>query len=423
MNCVNGVLRLPVMRRSLALAGFAALALALPLTPAQAADPIKIGFSAQLTGGLASSGKAILLAQEIWKEEINAKDGLLGRPIQFVYYDDQSNTGLVPGIYSKLIDVDKVDLLMGAATNIIVAAMPIIMERKKLVVTNLALAINDNFKYPRYFQNSPWGPDGKQQPSADYFQVARMLDPKPKTLALVGADAEFANNAIIGARANAKKEGYTIVYDKSYPPSTVDFTPIVRAIAATNPDIVFVASYPIDSVGMIQAVKEIGLKAALFGGAMVGTQYAGIKTQLGEKLNRVVGYEMWSPGPKMDFPGVADFLKKYQAKAKEQGADPLGFYQPPLSYASMQILEQAITATGSIKDDVLSEHMHKATFKTVMGDVKFDALGEWEKPRLLMVQFQGIKGNDLQQFAKEGVQTVVYPPEYKNGDLQFPFAK
>src|SRR3978361_2116773 len=101
---------------------FAVSALLCWHTAAQAQEPIKIGFSVSLTGGLASSGKAHLLSQQIWLEEINAKGGLLGRPVKLVYYDDQTNAATVPGIYAKLIDVDKVDLLMGAATNLIGAA-------------------------------------------------------------------------------------------------------------------------------------------------------------------------------------------------------------------------------------------------------------------------------------------------------------
>ena len=128
---------------------------------AQAADAIKIGFSTSLTGALASSGKANLLAQQIWAEEINAQGGLLGRPVQLVYYDDQTNASTVPGIYAKLLDVDKVDLLMGAATNLIVAAMPEIIQRQKLVMVMLALGSNDVFKYPRYFQTAAWGPDAQ----------------------------------------------------------------------------------------------------------------------------------------------------------------------------------------------------------------------------------------------------------------------
>ena len=184
---------------------------------AQAADPIRIGFSVSLTGGLASSGKAHLLSKQIWVEEINARGGLLGRPVQLVYYDDQTNAGTVPGIYAKLIDVDKVDLLMGAATNLIVAAMPQIMERKKMVMVLLALGSNAEFKYPRYFQNSPFGPDGKSVLSQAFFEVAKTLNPAPKTVALVGADAEFSNNVLIGARTNAAKYGLKIVYDRVYP--------------------------------------------------------------------------------------------------------------------------------------------------------------------------------------------------------------
>src|SRR5437588_1603551 len=104
------------------------------IVPAAAQEPIKIGFSVSLTGGLAGAGKAHLLSKQIWAEEINARGGLLGRQVKLVYYDDQTNAAVVPGIYAKLIDVDKVDLVMGAATNLIVAAMPQIMQRKKMVM-------------------------------------------------------------------------------------------------------------------------------------------------------------------------------------------------------------------------------------------------------------------------------------------------
>src|SRR6266478_4350575 len=309
---------------------------------AQAQEPIKIGFGVSLTGGLASSGKAHLMSKQIWAEEINAKGGLIGRPVKLVYYDDQTNAATVPGIYAKLIDVDKVDIAMGHATNLIVAAMPMIMERKKMVMVLLALGSNAEFKYPKYFQSAPFGPDPKGVLSNAFFEVAKILRPAPKTVALVGADAEFSNNVLVGARENAKNFGLQIVYDRSYPPATVDYAPIVRAIQATNPDLVLLASYPPDSVGMVRAATEVGLKTQLFGGAMVGMQYASLITQLSEKLNRVVNYHFFVPSPKMHFPGIDEFLKKYQSQAKEAGVDPLGFYQPPFAYAAMQVLEQAI---------------------------------------------------------------------------------
>ncbi|MET0277318.1 MAG: amino acid ABC transporter substrate-binding protein [Pseudorhodoplanes sp.] len=390
---------------------------------AQQPQPIKIGFSVSLTGGLASSGKAHLLSKQIWEKEINAKGGLLGRPVQLVYYDDQTSASTVPGIYAKLIDVDKADILMGAATNLIGAAMPQIMQRNKMVMVLLALGSNTEFKYPRYFQSAPFGPDPKGVLSNAFFEVAKTIKPAPKTVALVGADAEFSNNVLTGARENAKKFGFQIVYDKAYPPSTVDFTPIVRAIQATNPDLVLLASYPPDSVGMVRAATETGLKTQLFGGAMVGMQYASLITQLSEKLDRVVNYHFFVPSAKMNFPGIQDFLKTYQSQAKDAGVDPLGFYQPPFAYAAMQILEQAIKATGGLNDDALAKYIHANTFKTIVGDVKFNELGEWEQARPIVVQFQGIQGTGLEQYMTGGKQVIVYPPEYKDGELVTPYSK
>ena len=178
----------------------------------------------------------------------------------------------------------------------------------------------------------------------------------------------------------------------------MDFTPIVRAIQATNPDVVLLASYPPDSVGMVRAATELGLKTQLFGGAMVGMQYASLIAQLSDKLNRVVNYHFFVPSPKMSFPGIEEFLKKYQAQAKDAGVDPLGFYQPPFAYAAMQVLEQAVTATGSLDDDKLAEYIHKNAFNTIVGEIKFNELGEWATPRVLMVQFQNIQGTGLEQY-------------------------
>jgi branched-chain amino acid transport system substrate-binding protein len=386
-------------------------------------EPIKIGFSVSLTGGLASSGKAHLLSKQIWAEEINARGGLLGRPVKLVYYDDQTNAATVPGIYAKLMDVDRVDIVMGAATNLIVAAMPQIMQRKKMVMVLLALGSNAEFKYPKYFQSAPFGPDSKSVLSNAFFEVAQMITPKPKTVALVGADAEFSNNVLTGARANAKKFGLRIVYDRSYPPSTVDYSPIVRAIQAASPDIVLVASYPPDSVGLVRAANEIGLKTQLFGGAMVGMQYASLMGQLGDKLNRVVNYHFFVPSPKMSFPGIEEFLAKYQARAGAAGVDPLGFYQPPFAYAAMQVLEQAVKATGSLDDDKLAAYIHKNAFQTIVGEIKFNDLGEWATARPIMVQFQNVQGAGLDQYKTGHREVIVYPPQYKDGELQTPFSK
>jgi branched-chain amino acid transport system substrate-binding protein len=408
------------MGRRSALAGLLGATAVTQSRLAWAADPIKVGFSIPQSGGLAALGKQALLTMEIWANDVNAKGGLLGRPVQLVTYDDQSNPANVPPIYTKLLDVDKVDLIVTQGTNLTVPAMPIAMQHGKMVLTMLALAINEKFKYPRFFQTMPYGPHGKQSISEGFFDVAMGMNPKPATVALVGADAEFAKNAVDGAREEAKKRGLKIVYDRTYPPSTVDFGPVIRGIAATNPDIVYVGSYPVDTSGMVRAARELNFRPKLFGGGMVGTQATTLKADLGEMLNDVVSYELYCPAVADKFPEVEPILKKYQPAAKEKGIDPQGYYVPPFTYATMQILEQAVAGSGGLDQDKLAKYMHATTFKTIVGDVKFGPDGEWDHQRLLWVQFRGLKGQGMDQFTNPSAEVVLHPAEYRTGELRYP---
>lgn len=389
---------------------------------APAADPIRIGFSMALTGGIAANGKAALLAIRMWADDVNARGGLLGRPVELVYYDDQSNPSTVPGIYTKLIDVDKVQLVVSPyGTNLIAPAMPVVMGRGMTMMSLFGVGVNKTFNYDRYFQIMPMGPDSDAAIGTAFFDVAMTLTPKPRTVALTGADAEFGKVVVDAARQIAKQRGLQVVYDRAYPPATVDFTPIVRAIQAARPDLVFVGSYPTDSVGMVRAASELGLKTMLFGGGTVGLQYAAIKTQLGPLLNGVVSYELYVPSPKLQFAGIEDFVRRYQPRAAAEGVDPLGYYVPPFVYAAMQVLGQAVERTGSLDQKALAERMHKEAFPTIAGEIRFAANGEWDKPRVLLVQYRDVASNALDEFRRPDRQVVLYPPEYKSGDVSYPF--
>ena len=281
----KGSTPLPAFRLATALIA-AAMVLGVATAPAVAVQPIKIGFGMAQTGPLAANGKSALIAMQIWKDDVNAKGGLLGRPVQLDFYDDQSNPSVVPGIYTKLLDVDKVDLVVsGYGTNVIAPAMPVIIQHHATFLALFGLAVNSEFQYPKYFTVTPTGPDAAVAVTKGFFEVGAAQNPKPKTLALVAADAEYPRNASEGVRKNAKTFGLKIVYDKTYPPTTTDYSPIVRAVQATAPDEVFVASYPLDTVGIVRAANEIGLNAKLFGGGMVGLQTTSVKLQLGALMN------------------------------------------------------------------------------------------------------------------------------------------
>ncbi len=385
-----------------------------------AGPPIRLGCSLPQSGGLAAIGKAILLTFQIWIEETNAKGGLLGRPVELVTYDDQSNPANVPRIYTKLLDVDKVDLILTNGTNLSVPAMPIAMEHGKMVMCMFSLGINDKFHYDKFFQTMPYGPDGKAAISEGFFAAAMGLTPRPLTVALVGADAEFSKTAVEGARAQAKKYGLKIVYDRTYPPTSVDFTPIIRGIASSNPDLVYIGSYPIDSAGLVRAAHELNFHPRMFGGGMVGTQATSLKAELGELLNGVISYELYCPAAAKFFPQVEALLARYRPQAVAAGVDPQGYYQPPFTYCSLEVLGQAVAATGGLDQDRLASYIHATTFKTIVGDIRFGADGEWSTPRMLTVQFRGLKGNGADQFNDPGSEVILHPPEYATGTVETP---
>jgi branched-chain amino acid transport system substrate-binding protein len=388
---------------------------------AQDKEPIKIGFGMSQTGPLAANGKQALLGMKIWEEETNAKGGLLGRKVKLVYYDDQSNPSTVPGIYTKLLDVDKVDLVVGGyATNMNAPAMPVVIAKKKVYISLFALDVNSEFHYPKYFSVLPTGPQTKPSFTEGVFQIAAQQNPKPTTLGLVVEDAEFSNNACEGARANAKKFNMKIVYDKKYPPNTTDYTPILRAVQAANPDVLIVCSYPLGSVGIVLAANELNYTPKIMGGAMVGLQATVFKNKLGPKLNGIVNYETWVPSDKLMAPATG-FFKKYQARAGAEGVDPLGYYLGGWGYAYINMLGEAITGTKSLNDDKIADYLRKNPHKTIMGDWSYGPGGEWTKSGMMQVQYHDIKPGET--WKGMDYQTVLTPASLATGKVIYPYAK
>jgi branched-chain amino acid transport system substrate-binding protein len=391
---------------------------------AQSGNPIRIGVGLALTGAGAAPSKVIQTSLELWRDDVNAKGGILGRPVQFVILDDQSTPANVPNIYTKLITVDKVDLLLGPyGTNFVAPALPTIIQNKKMTISFTAIGINDKFNYDKYFSMVSVGPQGVNAFSIGFFDLAAKQSPKPQTVAILAADAEFAQSAAQGAREEIKRHGFKLVYDQSYPPSTTDFAPVIRAIQAANPDIVYIGAYPPDNVGIIRAANEIGLSPKMFGGAMIGMLVTPIKVQLGPIANGLIVGENFAAAAAPKIPGAADFLQRYSAKASAAGIDPLGFAWGPFAYAAGQTLAQAVTETKSLDHDKLAEYMKKASFKTVAGDFSFAKDGEWSKARQVWTQVQNAQPSNLEQFRDGKAQPIVWPPEDATGKLIYPYGE
>ena len=382
--------------------------------------PIKIGMSMAQTGGLAAGGKAALLGIEIWRDDINARGGLLGRKIELVVYDDKSSAAETPAIYSKLLDVDKVDILFAPYATVPTAPiMPLVKQRGLLLMGNFSFQVNSKVGHDMWFNNAPWGP-------ADSWATAFLdLGQKAggKTVALLAADQEFAQNLALTAREVAKKRNMPVVFDQAYPPNTVEFSSILRALKAAKPDIVYIASYPPDSAGILRAVNELGIgdSVKIFGGGMVGLQFGPVMENLGSLLNGVVNYNTWLPEPGMYFDGTKAFFETYAKRAAEAKVDPLGFYLAPFGFAMGQLLEQAVNATGSLNQKAIAKYLHEHEFKTIVGPIAFAADGERKESATLMAQFRGVVDKNVEQFRSSGKQVILFPDRLKSGDLITPF--
>ena len=387
---------------------------------ALAADPIKIGMSMPQTGALGGGGKAALLALRMWVEDVNAKGGLLGRQVEFTYYDDQGNPANTPGIYTKLLDVDKVDLLIAPyATGPTAPIMPLVKQRQKLLMGNFSFQVNAKTKHDMWFNNAPW--NTAERWAKGFMEAGKASG--AKTVAILAEDGEFAQNLADGARPYFKSLGLNVVYDQNYPPTTKDFSSLVRSIRASKAEIVFVASYPAASSAIVNSINEIGLgsQVQIVGGAMVGLQFTPIAVNFGSKLNGITNYHVYVPG--MPLPGVESFLQRYTPRAKAEKIDELGYYLPPLNYAIGEMLEQAINATKSIDDRKLADYFRKNEMKTIVGPVRFDANGERANVRLVTAQFRGIKNKDQEQFRNSGKHVVLSPAADKTGEFIYPYSK
>jgi branched-chain amino acid transport system substrate-binding protein len=225
----------------------------MPTAPA----PIHIGYCLSLTGPVADNSRSARLAHEIWREEIDRRGGLLGRPVELVCYDDHADASRIPGIYKRLMDEVEVDLVIGGyGTNTLLPAMPLIMERQRFFVGLMGLGVNNALAYPNYFAMIPTGPDPNAALTEGFFALAAEQRPRPATVVLVSADAEFSRNPILGAKANAKKYGFQIVHEATYPLTTENFTPVIDAVAESDCDLLFLCSYLSDSIGLVRTIHE-----------------------------------------------------------------------------------------------------------------------------------------------------------------------
>lgn len=252
-------------------------------------EPIKIGYCLSLTGPLGANGQTARLTHQIWQEDVNSRGGLLGREVTLVCIDDQSNAASVVGIYESLLFEQQVDLLLGGyGNNSITPAMPLVIKNERFFIGLMGLGVNNELHYDRYFAMIPTGSDPNVALTEGFFYTAARQTPRPKTVAILAADADFTKNPIAGARINAAQFGFEVVSETKYSLATTNFVSVLQDLEPHDPDVLFLCSYLNDSVGLVRAIPESGIAPKVIGGAMIGPQSTSVQEQLGPLLNGLV---------------------------------------------------------------------------------------------------------------------------------------
>ena len=359
-------------------------------TVAQGADPVKIGYSLGRTGILAS-GVPSRAGLYPLAEEVNARGGLnIGgkekRKIEFVSYDDQSDAGKIPQIYDKLINDDKVDLLLAPyATYLHVAITGVIEKNRFPMVGNTSSSVLVRDLNARYMFFAELLPDARSSTLVDFLQAQNV-----KRVAMFTLQLSFNLEMKKFTKPLLEKAGIEIVIDQEYPPDIKDFTSIVDAVKRANVDAVIGNSYPADSIMYMDKARELNVTAPLQY-LLIGPSIPFFHNKYGANLEGMVSIGHWTPGAK--WTGAKAFNDAYEKRWNEKP----DYLDSVIAYVSCQILEAAVARAGldreKLRDAIASE-----TFDTVMGEVRFEKNSNVVS-KAGILQFQN------------GINEIIWPPE------------
>ena len=366
--------------------------------PSTAQQPIQLGVSLSITGKQYSiqggyGREGYLLCQK----HVNAQGGVLGRPIEFVIYDDGSDEKTAVRLYEKLIAEDKVDAVLGPYGSAITDAVADVTEKhRKLMIAPMAATTSIWEKGRRYLIMMFAPVEGLSEGLLDLAARNGL-----KRLAVIKLDGLVANAAAKGASELAKRNGLELVYSETYPNGTTDFSDLLNKVKATKPDVLVAASIRLqDLVTITRQMRGVGLNVAMFSAVPYGLLPDYYK-QLGKEAEFVYSGSFWETG--LAYPGNREFVAAYE---KEFNRTPA--VQSAGAYAGCQLLAEMVRRTRSLDSDRLREALLTLKTKTIVGDFAVDERGFQIAHKAITIQWQ------------DGKQVVVWPEELASGKVRFP---
>src|SRR4249919_1052816 len=381
--------RATVMLRN-KLAAFGTLAAAASMlwvsgAPAQAQDSIKIGWAISKTGPFAAgAGVTTLPNYQVWVKDVNDAGGINvgGKKlkIEVIEYDDRSNSEEMIKAVERLATQDKVDFILPPwSTGMNLAAAPIF---NKLGYPQLAVTANTNqaLELTKRWPNLTFWlglPSEIVDGIVETFAKLEKDGKINKKIAMIAVGDQFGIELSTATRAGLKKAGFDLVYDKSYPFGTQDMQPVLKDAQAANPDVLLAFSYPPDTFAITDTSKVIGFNPKVFF-VGVGTAFPMYKGKFAANAEAIMGIG----GSDASLEGIKWYIQHHKEII---GREP-DRWASPITYASLQVLQQAIERVGKIDRPAIIKEIQSGTFKTIIGEVKLKdgllqevwAVGQWQ---------------------------------------------
>ena len=377
---------------------------------AEAQPPIRIGATLPKTGEYATPGQNQLRGYQLCVRHTNEKGGVLGRKLELVVEDDQSQSATAIRIYERLITQEKVDLVLGPYGSPMTEPVANVTEKYRMPMVASTAATTSIFKKGRKFifmvhSLAEVYLEGFVELAARYGL---------KTIALLGEDSIFPRAAVKGAEELAKKRGLQVVFAEIYPRGNTDFSGILTRVRATAPDAFGAAAFFEDSVAITRQTKELNLNPKMFA-VTVGAAQPKFYELLGRTAEFVYGPSQWEPELVMlragglipiarQYPGAREFVEAHNREYP--GADLS--YLTAAGYAGCQVLMEAVRRAGSLDREKIRDVILKLDFHTVFGAFRVDADGLQIAHKMVMFQWQ------------DGKKVIVWPDELAPGKLRFP---
>ena len=376
----------------------------------EAQRPIRIGASASRTGVYAALGQKQLRGYQLCVQHANDRGGVLGRKLELVVEDDQSQGATAAAIYEKLITQDKVDLVLGPYGSPMTAPVANVTEKHRMPMVAPTIGTTSFFKKGRKFIFMVYSP-GEVYLEGFVELVARN---GLKTIALINEDSIFPHAVVKGVSELAKKRGLQVVFAEAYPKGTTDFAAILTRVRATAPDALGAATYFDDAVAITRQMKELNLNPRMYA-ATIGPGQPEFYDQLGRSAEFVYGPSQWEPEfvtiragglipIARQYPGAREFVEAHSRAYP--GADLS--YQTAAGYAGCQVLTEAVRRTGSLDREKVRDAILKLDFNTIFGAFRVDGDGLQIAHKMVMFQWQ------------DGKKVIVWPEELAPGKPRFP---